>query len=120
MMEKMTYVKALEMAIACEALSEEVREKLNALREQQVKRNSAEKKPTKTQQENEHLKVAMLDAMARKGEPTTIKELMVFMGLDPMQTSTQKVSALMTQLVKAEQVEREVVKHVAYFKVAGA
>lgn len=119
MENKLTYVKALELAISCEALSEEVREKLSALRDQQVKRNTADKKPTKTQQENEHLKVAMLDAMARKGEPVTIKELMVFMELDPMVTSSQKVSALMTQLVKSGDVEREVVKHVAYFKVAG-
>lgn len=119
-MEKMTYVMALDSAIACSALSDEVREKLTALREQQAKRNTAEKKPTKTQQENEHFKVAMLDAMARLGEPTTIKGLMVAMKLDPMVTSPQKVSALMTQLVKANQVERDVVKHVAYFKVAGA
>ena len=120
MKNQMTYAVALNAAVACEALPQEVREKLAALLAQQEKKASTEKKPTKTQQENEHFKVAMLDAMARLGEPTTIKGLMVAMELDPMVTSPQKVSALMTQLVKAGQVERDVVKHVAYFKVAGA
>lgn len=114
-MEKMTYVVALNSAISCEALSEEVREKLSALLEQQMKRNSAEKKPTKTQQENEVLKGEMLSAMREVGQPLTIKELMVKMELDPLTTSPQKISALMTQMVKASIVSREVVKHVAYF-----
>lgn len=112
---KMTYVDALTVAIDCVALPEDVREKLDALRAQQMKRNSAEKKPTKTQQENEVLKGEMLSAMREVGQPVTIKELMVKMELDPMTTSPQKISALMTQMVKANTVSREVVKHVAYF-----
>ena len=119
MENKMTYVKALEMAIACGALSDEVVEKLTALRDQQAKRNSADKKPTKTQQENEQFKVLMVNKMMEHGEPVTIKDMMTLTGVDPMEFSTQKMSALMTQLVKAGTVERDVVKHVAYFKVAG-
>jgi hypothetical protein len=112
---KMTYVDALTVAIDCVTLPEDVREKLDALRAQQMKRNSAEKKPTKTQQENEVLKSAMVDAMLAHGEKVTIKELMTLMKLDPLTVSPQKVSALMTQMVKAGTVAREEVKHVAYF-----
>lgn len=116
--EKITYVDALTVAIDCTALPEEVREKLDALRAQQMKRNTADKKPTKTQQENEVLKDSMWDAMKAHGEAVTIKELFGLMELDPLTISTQKISALMTQLVKAGRVERDVVKHVAYFKAA--
>ena len=114
--EKLTYVDALTVAIDCTALPEDVREKLDALRAQQMKRNTADKKPTKTQQENEVLKGQMVDAMTAHGEAVTIKELMTLMGLNPLEVSSQKVSALMTQLVKAGTVEREVIKHTAYFK----
>ena len=114
--EKLTYVDALTVAIDCVVLPEDVREKLDALRAQQMKRNTADKKPTKTQQENEVLKGQMVDAMTAHGEAVTIKELMALMGLNPIEVSSQKVSALMTQLVKAGNVEREVIKHTAYFK----
>lgn len=115
-MEKMTYVKALEVAVNCEALSAEVREKLSALRDQQVKRNSGEKKPTKNQQANEGLKDVLLSALAEHDSPVTMTELMqAHEELSPVKVSAQKVSALLTQLVKADKVVRTEEKRKAYF-----
>lgn len=115
MENKLTYVKALEMAISCEALSEEVREKLNALREQQVKRNSAEKKPTKTQQANEALKAKVLDLLKASENPLTVSEVMALAD-DPALTSNQKVSSLLRLLKDEGKVERLEEKRKAYFR----
>jgi predicted transcriptional regulator len=116
MMEnKMTYVKALEIAIACTALSEEVRTKLSALRDQQVKRNSAEKKPTKAQLANDQLKEMVFDLLKAKGEPMTITEIMAE-AADPALTSNQKVSGLLRMLKDEGRVERIEEKRKAYFR----
>ena len=57
-MEKMTYVKALEIAIAT-VENEEVKTKLTALQASIAKKNSAERKPTATQTANAGFKVAI-------------------------------------------------------------
>lgn len=115
MENKITYVKALEMAIACEALSEEVREKLNALREQQIKRNSADKKPTKTQQANEILKAKVVEILKASENPLTVSEVMAVAD-DPALTSNQKVAALLRALKDEGKVERLEEKRKAYFR----
>ena len=114
-MEKMTYVKALETAIACSALTDEVREKLTALRDQQVKRNTAEKKPTKTQQANEILKAKVLDLLKASENPLTVSEVMALAD-DPALTSNQKVSSLLRLLKDDGKVERLEEKRKAYFR----
>ena len=113
-MEKMTYVKALEVALNCEALPEEVREKLSALRDQQVKRNSAEKKPTKVQQANEGMKSHVLDVLTTCTQPVTVSELMQA-DEELSQLSNQKVASLVRQLVEAGKVQRLEEKRKAYF-----
>lgn len=116
---KMTYAKALTEAISCEALSPEVREKLEALLAQQVKKSSAEKKPTKVQLANAGVKETITEALREAGKPVTISELMASNeALSPMVVSTQKVSALLTQMVKAGTVNREEIKRKAYFSLA--
>lgn len=116
---KMTYAKALTEAISCEALSPEVREKLEALLAQQVKKSSAEKKPTKVQLANAGVKETIVEALREAGKPVTISELMASNeALSPMVVSTQKVSALLTQMVKAGTVNREEIKRKAYFSLA--
>lgn len=114
--EKMTYVVALTSAIECEALSEEVREKLTALRDQQIKRNSAEKKPTKTQQANEDIKVRLVEAMEGH-DKMTITDMQ---GLNEefKAMSNQKIAALVRQLVKDGKLLRVEEGRKAYFKVA--
>lgn len=113
-MEKMTYVKALEVALNCEALPTEVREKLAVLRDQQVKRNSAEKKPTKVQEANEGMKSHILEVLAICTKPVTVSELMQVDG-ELSQLSNQKVASLVRQLVEAGKVQRLEEKRKAYF-----
>lgn len=112
-MEKMTYVKALNIVLG--TLEDgEVKDKLTALRESIVKRNASDRKPTKTQVANEGLKANILTYLA-DGEMHTVTEIME--GVDGL-GSNQKASTLVTQLVNAQLVSREVIKRKAYFKLA--
>jgi DNA-binding transcriptional regulator GbsR (MarR family) len=114
-MEKMTYVMALDSAIACSALSDEVREKLTALREQQAKRNTAEKKPTKTQQENAEVAQTLYDEMLACGKALTVSDMLAeFECVKGM--SNQKVSALVRKLKDAGKVEKSVEGRKSFFK----
>lgn len=107
-MTKMTYAMALDVAI--NAVSDDaVVEKLTALKAQIEKKNSAERKPTKTQVANDALKGEMLVFLADAHTATEVAE--------NFGISNQKASALLTALVKAEMVERTVDKRKAYFKV---
>jgi len=99
-MEKLTYVVALNTAIAtlsADPAMTDVVEKLTALRDAQVKRNSADRKPTKTQQANDLLKDKVLAVLT--ADPATVTEIMT---RDPELTalSNQKVSALINALVR--------------------
>ena len=53
MTNKMTYVKALEIAIKAVEDNKEVAEQLEALKASVAMKNSAERKPTATQKANE-------------------------------------------------------------------
>lgn len=74
-------------------------------------------KPTKTQRENEDLKVVLLGVMS--AEPKTISDIQ-----DGDETGTigalsnQKISALLTQLIEAGKVVKTVEKRKAYFALA--
>lgn len=111
-MTKMTYVNALEIAIAT-VDNAEVKEKLEALKASIVKKNSADRKPTATQKANAELKVAILDGM-ESGKAYTITDLMK--SVDAVaELSNQRVSALVRQLVEANLVKRDEIKRKAYF-----
>lgn len=79
------------------------------------KKNSADKKPTATQQANNALKEAIINLLV-DGNPYTvsqiIKEVPECAGL-----SNQKVSAMMVQLINEGQVEKVIEKRVSYFKL---
>lgn len=115
--EKITYVDALTVAIDCTALPEDVREKLDALRAQQMKRNSADKKPTKTQQANEVLKASLLELLQVAGKPLTVSEILQ-MADHPALTSNQKVAALLRLMKDEGFVIRTEEKRKAYFSPA--
>lgn len=114
-MEKMTYVKALDIVLA--TLEDgEVKEKLTALRGSIVKRNASDRKPTKTQVANEGLKADILAYLA-DGEKHTVTEMLEEIpSLSGM--SNQKVSTLVSQLKSAHLVDREEIKRKAYFSLA--
>lgn len=110
-MTKMTYAIAIDNAINGN-ITEEVREKLEALKTQLAKRNSGERKPTKTQRENEGLKEDIWAFVSENGAKRAGDVAEHF------DISGQKASALLKQLVDAERLERFTEKRVTYFRVA--
>ena len=82
-----------------------------------IQDKKANAKPTKTQIENEKYKKMILDILANVGKALTIAEIQAenneLAGL-----KNQKISAIITQLRKAELITREEIKKKAYFKIA--
>lgn len=114
--EKMTYGKAVAYVLNTYEVPAEVKEKLEALSASLAKKNGAEKKPTKTQIENEGLKAAIVDFLnANPEQGFTCDDLRK--GVEALnEFSNQKVSALMTQLKEADLVEKYADKRRTYFK----
>lgn len=117
-MTKMT--NAIALATAIEVLSAdtqyaEVVEKLEKMKAQVEKKNSADRKPTATQTENVGLKDAMLLFM-EVGKQYTVTDVMKGCGeLEGL--SNQKVSALMKQLLDSGKVTKDIVKRKSYFSL---
>lgn len=72
---------------------------------------TASKKTTEKQKENETIKASLLDTIGDR--KVTVGELVKETGY-----SSQKLSALLSQMVKAGTVNREMEKKIAYFSVA--
>lgn len=122
-MIRYTYVDALNEVLANTTISEQAREKLTVLRDQQVKRSNISdfgrtRKPSKKQIENIDLAAELLDVMKRIGKPATVSEYMKedekFFAM-----SNQKVSALMRMLELSGKVVKTTEKRKSYFAVAG-
>lgn len=118
-MEKLTYVNAINYALKSingESLTEAekvaVAEKLIALGQSLEKRNASKSgKPTKKQAENGNIKTQILSVLTAEGQKCG--EIAEKVGI-----SGQKCSALLTQLVNTEQVEKYTEKRVTYFRIA--
>lgn len=94
-------------------------EKLQKMIEQLDAKSNAPKKPTKAQEANEGVKGVILATLQEIGKPVTITELMASNEeLSPTKISAQKVSSLVTQMVKAGTLVRTEEKRKAYFSVA--
>ena len=113
-MTKMTYVKALEIAMM-EMENDEAIEKLKALKASLEKKSSSKgtRKPSKTQVANDGFKEIILNSMV-DGERYTITEMCKTFDFGE-ELSNQRVSALVTQLKKANLVKRIEEKGKAYF-----
>lgn len=112
-MTKMTYVNAINEAINGN-MTEEVVERLEALKASLAKRNAHKATGmTKTQKANEEIKMKMVETMKEIGEAKTAGEIGSLFGI-----SNQKASALLNQLVKAETVVKTTVKGKSLFAVA--
>lgn len=107
-MTKMTYAVAIDNAINGN-ITDEVREKLEALKAQLAKRNSGSHKPTKTQRENEKVKDSILGVLTAEGKQC--KDI-----AESLEISGQKCSALLKQLVDEGKAEKYAEKRVTYFK----
>ena len=114
-MEKITNVKALSIVLDTCELSTEVRTKLEKMKSQFEKKNSAEKKPTATQIANEGVKAKILEVIDDKS--LTITEMQKLDG-ELAELSNQKISALLKQMVESGSIVREEIKRKAHFKRA--
>lgn len=114
--EKLTYVTALTYAIENGNLPAEIAEKLIALRTQQEKRNTGEKKPTKVQEANVGIKQAILTALNGQ-EAKTVSEIQT-LAPELAELSNQKVASLVRQLVEEGKLIRIEEKRKAYFRLA--
>ena len=114
-MEKITNVKALAYVLENCTLTEEVTAKLEKMKAQFEKKNSAEKKPTATQVENEGIKKVILEVIGDSS--LTITEMQKING-ELAEYSNQKISALLKQMVESGSIVREEIKRKSHFKRA--
>ena len=114
-MEKTTNVKALAYVLDNYDLPTEIHAKLEKMKIQFEKKNSAEKKPTATQIANEGIKNLILEVIGNSS--LTITEIQKING-ELAELSNQKISALLKQMVENGSVVREEIKRKAYFKKA--
>ena len=111
---KKTVVQMYEEILAIPTLTDEQKAFIEKRIEITEKKNAnrGEAKPTKTQLENEGIKSVILSALSTT--PVTIGDL-VKTNAELAGFSNQKISALLTQLLKAKAVVRTEVKGKAYY-----
>ena len=111
---KTTNKSALTYILEHYDLPADVAEKVQGMLTQLEKRSSAERKPSARQVENEKLKGEIVNSM-EEGRKYSVGEMIKEFSFFPADITPQRVSALMTQLVDAKLVEREVVKRKVLF-----
>lgn len=124
-MVKLTNVLALEMVLGMAEVQANVElvEKLTKMKEQFEKKNKSsvgadgKKVLTVEQRKNEVLKETILEVLARYEEPKQVKDL-ITENEELSEYTGQKISALMTQLVKAEKVVKVIDKKASKFQIA--
>jgi hypothetical protein len=115
-MEKITNVKALEFVLANCNLPKEYAEKVEKMKAQFEKKNSAEKKPTAQQTANLGIANAILETL-ESGKLYTITEIMKTVPACAELTN-QRVSAIVRGMLGVS-MERVEDKRKAYFKKIG-
>ena len=124
-MTKLTNVLALEMVLGMAEVQANVElvEKLTKMKEQFEKKNKSsvgadgKKILTAEQKKNEALKETILEILTRYEEPKQVKEL-IAENEELASYTGQKISALITQLVKAEKVVKVIDKKASKFQLA--
>ena len=115
-MEKMTNVKALAYVLAHADLPTDVKEKVEKMKAQFEKKNSAEKKPTANQVANKAIVEGILAEM-EEGKLYTITDMIKALP-SCAELTNQKVSALIKPLIGVS-IERVEDKRKAYFRKIG-
>ena len=124
-MIKLTNVLALEMVLGMAEVQANVElvEKLTKMKEQFEKKNKSsvgadgKKVLTAEQKKNESLKETILEILARYEEPKQVKDL-ISENEELASYTGQKISSLITQLVKAEKVVKVIDKKASKFQLA--
>lgn len=113
----MTYAQALEIALtAIGDGNAEATERIKALMAQLAKRGS-KGGLTKTQKLNEEIKAVLLDILGEAGEFITMGDIREDERV--AEYSVQKVGALLGQLVKAGEIQKNVFKKRTFYAVKG-
>ena len=124
-MTKLTNVLALEMVLGMKEVQANVElvEKLTKMKEQFEKKNKSsvgadgKKVLTAEQKKNEGLKETILEVLTRYEEPKQIKEL-IAENEELASYTGQKISALITQLLRDEKVIKVIDKKASKFQLA--
>lgn len=124
-MTKLTNVLALEMVLGMKEVQANVElvEKLTKMKEQFEKKNKSsvgadgKKVLTAEQKKNESLKETILEILTRYEEPKQVKDL-IAENEELASYTGQKISSLITQLVKAEKVVKVIDKKASKFQLA--
>lgn len=82
-----------------------------------LEKKSSKSSQTKTQIENEKIKITILESLTRVARPVTITELQE-LDSEMSNYSNQKLSALLKQLVVSNQVVKTTDKKKSYFSVS--
>ena len=124
-MTKLTNVLALEMVLGMKEVQANVElvEKLTKMKEQFEKKNKSsvgadgKKVLTAEQKKNEILKETILEILTRYEEPKQVKDL-ISENEELANYTGQKISALMTQLLRDEKVVKVIDKKASKFQIA--
>lgn len=81
------------------------------------RKSSSSRKPTKNQLENEEFKTLILDHLAFVEKPKSIKELQTEIP-EISELTNQRVTHMLTDLVKSEKLTKEYVKKTPYYAIA--
>jgi hypothetical protein len=109
--EKFEMLKNIAEVQANPILSEFIEREIELL----AKKNSAEKKPTEKQTENNGIRETILEVLTDNGGMMTITDIQKA-NAELGEMSNQRVSALIRQMILAGEVERIEDKRKAYFK----
>ena len=114
---KMTTVKAIDYVLTSCEIPEDVREKLEHMKAQAIKKNSAERKPSAKQVENDAIRAEILEFLNSDADRGfRISEICE--GVPALNgASSQKVSGLLRTLFLNGQIDKYIDKRVTYFKV---
>lgn len=77
---------------------------------------SSSRKPTKTQIENDAYKATIIEYLTTADKPMTIKEMQSEI-TDIAELTNQRITHMLTDLVKAETLTKEYVKKVPYYSI---
>ncbi len=111
--QKFTMLKAIPAVQENPLLMEFIDHELELL----AKKNSGDKKPTAAQVVNDGIKQVILSILEQSDKPMTITEIQKS-DAEISELSNQRITSLVSQLVKAEKVLRTTEKGKAYFAIA--
>ena len=105
------FAEIIALAGANKELAEWAAKQIEAL-----EKKAANRKPTKEQVANVGLKADIVEALKAIGKPATVSELLVT-GRFEVTITNQKLTSLLTQMVKTNEVVRETDKKKAFYSV---